>query len=348
MLKTILHDYVIADAKKWKHNRTLTIGASEIGGCARRSWYSKKQASKDDDHIERWGATRRGDLIEQHLVVPALAKKYGSSLLWAGKKQKTFLDKWLSATPDGLIKNLKANALAHLGVKDIGPGKCILIEIKSIDPRANISVEKRQHRYQTQVQMGLVREQTDYRPEYALIVYVDASFHDEINEFVVKFEPKVYATAKRRAQDILTAKKPKELAPEGYIAGGGECDNCAWKDACGIERHALPSEKWKDKPVDPQRVAEMEDMCRAAKQYEAARDEADAKLKTQQEAIRTRLREWDIRKVPGVVALASVKGRSSYDNEGIRAAAQAAGVDIEKFSRVGESTSRLTISLSTE
>ena len=344
MLKELLNHYVTNDAKVWEHDRSLTIGASEIGICARKNWYGKHKSTKDLDHEDRWGATRRGDLIERHLFVPALQARFGDKLLFAGKDQKTFKEGHISATPDAVVIGLKRDVLAHLGVKDIG-GDCILIECKTADPRTNLEKAKAQHAYQVQQQMGLVRLKTKYKPNYSLLVYIDASFHDEITEFAIPFDQKTFDGARARADLIMTAQAAKDLKPEGYIAGGGECDHCAFKDACGIERHNLPSEKWKDKPVDPQRVAEMTDMCKNAKTFEVERDAADAKLKNAQEEIRNRLREWDIRKIPGVVSLAGVKGRMAYDNSKIREAAIAAGVDVEQFSSVGEPTSRLTISV---
>jgi hypothetical protein len=347
MLTEILNTFVKDSAKVWKHDRSLTVGASEIGACERKVWYIKHAEEQDKDHLDRWGATQRGNLIEQHLVVPALRAHFGKKLLWAGDDQTTLVNGTLSATPDGLLTGLKRDALKHHDIKDIG-ADCILVEIKSIDPRANLAKEKHQHRLQTITQLGLVRLKTPYKPNYALLVYIDASFHDEVSEFVIAFDPKVFALMQTRASKILAAAGPKDLKPEGYIAGANECQTCAFKDACGIERHTLPSEKFKGKPVDPQRVAEMTDLCRQVQIAEAAEEKYAAAVKAQQEVIRGRLREWDIRTVPGVVTLSGVKGRTSYDNEGLRAAAAAAGIDVERFMRIGEPSSRLLISLPEE
>jgi hypothetical protein len=345
MLTNILNNYVKSTTKVWKHDRSKTVGASEIGACERKVWYIKNAETHDKDHHDRWGATQRGNLIENHLVVPALRQHFGKKLLWAGDEQTTFTLKDLSATPDGLLTGLPRNALKHLGIKDLG-ADCILVEIKSIDPRANLDREKHQHRVQTITQLGLVRAKTAYKPNYALIVYIDASFHDEVSEFVIAFDEKVFALMQSRAAKILTAKAPQDLKPEGYIAGASECQTCPFKDPCGIERHTLPSEKFKAKPVDPQKVAEMTDLCRQALDREALADTYHAAFRETQEVIRARLRDWDVRRIPDVVTLSQVKGRETYDNEALRAAAAKAGVKVAKFLRIGEPTSRLTISLS--
>jgi hypothetical protein len=347
MLTDILNSYVKSIGKIWAHDRTRTVGASEIGACSRRTYYFKHAETHDKSHVDRWGAAQRGNLIEQYLVVPALRKRFGKKYLWGGKQQRTFQAGHLSATPDGLLTGLKADALRHLGVKNM-ESDCLLVEIKSIDPRANLDKEKHQHKLQAMAQLGLVRLKTKYKPNYVLLIYIDASFHDEVTEFLVKFDQKIFDTLQKRATQIMTAKAASDLRPEGWIAGGGECETCPFKDPCGIERHALPSEKFKTKPVAPQRVAEMTDLCRAANELAAVRDKADADYRTQQEIIKERLRDWDIRKVPGVVTLSSVKGRIGYNTEDLKAAAIKAGINVEQFIRIGEPTTRLTISLPTE
>jgi len=344
MLTDILNEYVTGDKKVWAHDRMRTVGASEIGQCARRTYYFKRAEVQDKGHVDRWGASQRGNLIEQHLVVPALRKRFGKRLLWAGEDQRTLQEGHLSATPDGLLTGVKADALRHLGVKNLG-ADCVLMEIKSIDPRANLGKEKNVHKLQAQAQLGLVRLKTEYKPNYVLLMYVDASFHDEVKEFVVEFNPKVFASLQQRATEILTAKGAADLLPEGWISGGSECETCPFKDPCGIERHALPSEKFKPKPISPQRVAEITDLCKEAQAFAFGRDKLDEKYREQQEKIKERLRDWDIRKVPGVVTLSGVKGRVSYNTEGLKEAATAAGIDVEQFMRLGEPTTRLTISL---
>lgn len=341
MIKQALDEYVLANKRKWKHDRSKTIGSSEIGQCARRVFYIKSKQKPDADYVEEWGAAERGNIYEQHLWVPALRKRFGKAFMFAGKSQKTIIDGPLSATPDGLITGLKRNALAHLGVRDIG-SNCIMAEAKTADPRTNLSKAKSHNVYQTHVQMGIIRKKTKFKPNFSLLSYADASFMDRIVEFVVPFNDNLYAIAKQRAAKILAAKKDKDLYPEGWIAGGNECRHCPFLRTCGIERRNLPFQD-ENKPVDPQKRAEIADMVRVASKLEDVIDKNKKELREQEVLLKDRLRELGLRKIPGVVTWSSVKGRIAYDDKAIRAAAIAAGVDVEEFSTVGEPTDRLIL-----
>ena len=70
-------------------------------------------------------------------------------------------------------------------------------------------------------------------------------------------------------------------------------------------------------------------------------------VREMEQAIKDRMREKKIRRIPGVVIWSAVKGRQSYDNEAIREAAKKKGVNIEKFSTVGDPTDRLLVQLVT-
>jgi len=233
------------------------------------------------------------------------------------------------------------NALASLGVHDLR-SDCYLADCKSIDPRVNITEAKAEHEYQVQVQLGLVRELTKYQPEYAVLSYVDASFWHEVAEFAVRFDPKIFAAAKLRARKILEAKDGKDLKPEGWMAGGKECEYCPYTKACGTIRLSVPEGEAK---ADPQFVAEMADLAREYLNYKDNEKENDFRIRTVQESIKERLRSRKIRKIPGVVTWSPQKGRLSYDMVAIRDAALAKGIDIEQYSTVGEPTDRLTVNL---
>jgi hypothetical protein len=338
VILTAMKEYVPTLAKVWKHDRTKTIGASEIGLCERRVWASKKDIPHDVDHEETWGARMRGTMMEDYFWYPALKLKYGKDLVLAGPDQKTFQDGKLSATPDGILINQRLDILKKdHGIKSI-KSKHLVVEAKSIDPRVNLSSAKHENEFQTQVQMGLIRKLTPYKPFFALISYTDASFWNEISEYPIEFNPAVFKGAEGRAAKILATDRMEDMKPEGYIAGGKECEFCPWIKRCGVERRSFPSTT---KEADPQFAAEIDDMVRALQVLKDAGKANDVKVKEQEEAIKARLKERAVRKIPGIVTWSPVKGRESYDMKGIKAAAVAAGVDIEQFATVGEPTDRL-------
>lgn len=340
MIKDILDAYIVP--KTWSHDRTKTIGSSEVGQCIRRTWYTKNSTAQDAEHAPRWGAAERGNLFENHLWEPALRKKFGKELLYAGRDQKTFVDGELSATPDGLLIRAAPNILAHHGIKDI-KSRELSLECKTIDPRVNLVEAKHNNWMQVQVAMGIIRATTEYRPKYALISYANASFLDDITEFAIPFEQDVYDKAKIRARKIYNAKSAKELKPEGFIKGGKECDHCPFLKSCGIERHNLPSAKFIPKEIDPQLRAEFVDMVRRANNFKSAKETHEENYKDACEEIKERLREKNIRRIPGVLSWTDVKGRGSYDMASLAAVAAKKGIDVETYSKTGDATSRLTL-----
>lgn len=327
--------------KVWEHDRTKTVGASEIGQCARRVWYIKQQEAHDPEHVDRWGATERGNLIESQLWAPALKKKYKGKLKFSGDKQKTFRDGPISATPDGLLF-VPRNALAYLGVKDI-ESDCILVECKSIDPRVKMDEARHHNVLQVQAQIGCVRAKSKYKPLYGLLSYIDASFLDQITEFPVKFDQNIYNNLRNRAATILGSTKATDQKPEGWIAGARECEHCPFLQPCGVERRNLPSETFKPAPIDPQFRAELEDMVREALAFSHAIKDATVNYRQMQDYIKGRLREKGIRKIPGLLTWSNVKGKISWNYDGLKAAAKAAGVDVPSFMKMGDPTDRLTL-----
>jgi hypothetical protein len=97
-----------ADATlRFFEGREHTIGASEIGQCARKLFWTKNGgdpvcgAPRDPDYVDRWGSRVRGTMFEDHFWLPALRTRYGNSLKYAGSEQRTLVSGFLSATPDG-------------------------------------------------------------------------------------------------------------------------------------------------------------------------------------------------------------------------------------------------------
>lgn len=341
--------YVGAHQKVWKHDRTKSVGASESFGCIRKSWFTKNNAVKDFDHKESWGALQRGDLIENHFVEPAtrwfIENLHDAELVWGGAKQRTLIDGNLSATPDGLIINVDDDALAMYGIESLGGAGCFNFEVKSIDPRVNLKEEKAIHRGQVQVQMGLTRLKTRYKPNYAVIIYVDASFYDDIDIFVVPYDQHAFNIAKERADTVFATKDPVELMPEGKI--DGTCDYCPYKRVCA-QTNKINTPQDGDANTNETPLAIIEEFVSLATDERAAYLEkkvAEATHKEFSERIKQWFRETGVKRVKAPDdsikgSISWVKGRKSYDVEAMRAD----GIDVEKYSKMGEGGDRLTIS----
>jgi hypothetical protein len=345
IIKQTLDAYAASLDKSWDHDRTSTVGASEVGQCARKVFWLKnendsaRRVERDPEYQDSWGARMRGTVIEDAFWQPAMKARFGDRLIYSGKEQKTFVLNYLSATPDGMINDLTEEESKQIGVV----ANCVMVECKTADPRTNLASAKQANVFQTQVQMGLVRELHDfsYRPTHSVLSYIDASFWSDVKEFVIAFDERIYETAKERAMQIMTADSGADLKPEGWIAGAKECNYCPFTKACGIERRNLPFQDIA--PIDAQFAEEITQMARQLRTFEAGRDGLDAEYRGLQEAIKARLREKGVKKIPGVVNWSQVKGRGSYDAKAIREAAAGAGVDIEQFATVGEPSDRLAI-----
>jgi hypothetical protein len=227
VIAAALAAYVAATATLPPGTRAGSVGASDVGQCARKIFYLKREGTaaalpRDSDFADGWGARVRGSAFEKTMWAPALRAAYGDKLLYAGPEQHTFTLGALSATPDGLLVDMPRDALAPL-VPDIGAGRALVVECKTIDPRVALTRPKPEHAYQAVVQLGVLRALTRHRPEFALISYVDASFWDLVVEYAVPHDQATFEAARRRAAAIMGARHPSELAPEGWISGGAEC-----------------------------------------------------------------------------------------------------------------------------
>ena len=313
--------HVASTQKEWAHDRTETVGASEIFGCLRKAFFRKRGAEffdtvpdgfevvedsadptgfseqpkfakvfhypKDDDFEDRWGASRRGDLLEAHYVVPAVRDNLPgkAKMLFSGSDQKTLFHKRNSATPDGLIIGLDRDALAKYGVPDIGT-HCICLEIKSIDPRVNLKEERAIHHGQAQTQMGIFRETTPYQPNYTVLLYVDASFLDHIRVFVVPYERQAWTSAQIRATTLYEVKHPSEIPPEGKL--DGECEYCEFTRSCAfVTTGAIPEDESKITNNDELLLSEFDAI---AEDYEATKNRVDAAAKDL-EVLRQRIKD---------------------------------------------------------
>ena len=352
-LKGSMVAYLGSLKKEWAHDRSKSLGASECFGCIREAWFKKRGAEfgfeKDDDALVSTGAAERGNLIENHYVVPALKDgkflPFGAATLGMGDEQKTFFSDSVSATPDGLIYGLADDALAkNYGIpslKALGGDDSIVIEIKSIDPRITLREAKARHEGQAGMQLGIIREKTDFRPAVAIIIYIDASFLDEIDEFVIHYDPNVYAAGKSRAATLFETDDPAELMAEGRI--DGTCKTCDYDRACRRVSNAMVPEEDVGGEADELTdqlyplIAEYIDRDRDA-------SEAEDRAKEIKEQIKQILANANRNKIANdriKVRWTRVKGRKTFQQK----LAKEAGVDLEPYMKESEGYDKLTLDL---
>jgi predicted DNA binding CopG/RHH family protein len=335
--------------KEFMRGREKTVGSSEIGQCARKIWYGKHGAKPDVEYAETWGASKRGSVFESRFFVPAMRRHYGDKLLYAGTQQQRLVGKMLSATPDGILVDQPHDLLAGLMVPDIGPSRCVAVDCKTIDPRINLSEPKPEHTFQILVQLGLIRKLTKHKPDYGVLVYTNASFFDDTVEFAVQYDAEVFEHAQRRANQIMLSSLASDLKPEGWIAGGDECKYCPFARSRRALRGDVPTID-KVKKADPQFIAEMADLARDERELSKSVDVAKTAQQEKKKKIKVRLKEKGLSSIKesGIsIVWSAVKGRPSYDIPGIKAAAAAAGIDLQRFETVGDPSDRLTVSVTT-
>jgi len=340
--KKVFDDYMKQNEKVWVHDRSTTIGASEAFNCMRQLVCEKRGkelgVEPDEDYEERWGAIERGNLIENYFVVPAM--QFLPPPLRAefvGGDQYTHVLSRNSATPDGLITDVPTDRpiVVKYGEDEFlipqTPTGCIGLEIKSIDPRAHLDEERTKHMYQSQIGMGIIREVTDWKPEYWIILYIDAAWLDNIRPFVVTYDPDIYTTAKKRANDVWRFTKIAEAVPEGKMDGG--CKYCRWKRACGqslVDEH----KNFKKDEINPILLKQLEPLVSAAlKKKEAA--EAAAQ---EHEAAKARVKDWltehkysKAGTEAWTISWFTVEGRDALDKK----AMIEDGIDPKKYMRKG-------------
>jgi hypothetical protein len=355
----LFDEFVAGSQKKWAHDRSKSIGASEAFSCIRKAWFGKRGAEfgfvKDPEYKESWGAMRRGDLIENHHVVPAVEsglKRRGMELILAGEGQSTIVDGLSSATLDGLIKmldgsDLPPDFLSYYGIP-VFKGKSVVLEMKSFDPRINITEAKAVHEGQTQMQMGLIRETTEHQPDYAVVIYVNASWLDDIRPYVVAFDQNVFEIGKRRAEKVFTIDDPALLGAEGKL--DGMCTYCAYKNSCDIV--SVGRVPPKREPLKKGEVAGQDQILLKAMNEPVLRiaelksviKGLERELEEENENIRQLLIGSNESRAVGDGWKASytvVNGRKTLSKDMI----EAAGLDPEKFMTEGAGYEKLTVTV---
>jgi hypothetical protein len=346
-------DYITSTQKTWAHDRSKTIGASEVFSCMRKVFFDKRGEGlgfqPDSDFRESWGATRRGDLIENYHVVPALQHGMPEELTlsYVGENQVTLVLDKNSGTPDGFLTglpkggNIRVICGGHVvEIHDLQTG-CIGLEFKSIDPRATLAEERAKHHGQCQVGMGLIREKTKWKPEHWLILYFDASFLDKMTPFLVEWEPGIWEAAKLRAPAIWEYDSPLSFQAEGKITG--ECAHCKWTQACG---EATISEILRTRNKcceDPEVVEAIRAEVNEFMARKAAFDLAKAEFDDAKDAVKARLAQLGERKVKGPEFSATWSYQDGTTRYDVKRIAEDHNIDLEEYKIQGAPFDKLTV-----
>ena len=359
-------EYVNANKKDWAHDRTKTVGASEVFQCLRQTWFVKrglefkikvqtgtkielngvdiidgeeiphydevpvfadmpKYPEDIDADEETWGAMQRGNILEAHFVVPTIRDHLPKGkLVWGGDEQKTLFHNHNSATPDGLIIGLDRDALADYGIPDI-KGHCIVVEIKSIDPRVRLDEAKDVHAGQARTQLGIIHEKTIYKPMYAVILYIDASFLDKISVFIVEYDKEIWEVAQQRADTIYNVDEPELIPAEGKITK--ECQFCPFQRTCAVVTNGtIPEDYAKLAAQNEQALIQFDHLV---EQHEDAREASEASahdLTVAKQKIKDALVDLGSRKIggkpakrPWSVSWSSQEGQNRLDTKALEA-----------------------------
>lgn len=328
-------------------NRSLTVGASEVFDCIRRAYFSKHKPELADKSVSAMGKAARGQLTEDHFIVPFLEAKFGkANVLFAGSDQKTFVTGKSSATPDALIINQPDDSLAEYGIPSIGPGRCFMVEVKSFDPMMHIEEEKYVHRGQGITQMGHVRLHTPYKPEAVIILYVNASDLYDIRPYAVAFSESTFKIAQERSELVFATKDAYDLEPEGIAMK--RCEYCPfWATCQDTELEHYPSE---GDEIDATDVSEMmqgdiDNIVDMSAQYLSltTRLKKDSEVKDSLgQKIRRELNELGLKKLRAgglSIAYSKMNGRLSLN----QSAMIEDGINLEQYKQPGKGFTKLSV-----
>jgi CRISPR/Cas system-associated exonuclease Cas4 (RecB family) len=192
--------------KTWATDRLNTVGASEVGKCARRVWWDKHDPLPETG---RWGPMERGNVIEAWVI-----DRLKAAGLPIEEAQRTLVRGFLSATVDALLADLAVEIKSFAGGEY--PGR------RPLPLHA--------HLMQVQAQIGLWNEAGGRTIIGGLLLYINAADFQDIREFPVDRDEATYAVLKDRARRIMSEVDPLAFPPEGRIAGGKECRYCQYNN----------------------------------------------------------------------------------------------------------------------
>lgn len=315
-----LNRAVANDKKVWEHDRTQTVGASEVFGCIRRAYFTKREPDKArvvdvDDH--EWGAMERGNAMELNWAVPKIKLMFGeANCLFMGDEQKTLIHNKLSSTSDGLVINQPRDILAQYGIDDIETGE-LAIEIKSVDPQTNLTEVKYRHKMQNIVQMGLYGMKTNFKPLFGVVMYFDPVNLKKMTPHVVRFDDEVFQNAIARAEYIFD----KNYTAFDYKAEGkltGECRYCPFAHECKeAEIRFFPTQTKKAKDIPNEELTRVETLSRRLSSLRTDIKALELDKATAEEELKTILSELGTKNLKGEdwsATYSQINGRKSLDS----------------------------------
>lgn len=363
-IPAIVADSVLSEEKTWPVfgggmlDRNSVLTSSESSTCL-RSLFLKKRAPS---HLKvqqqsSWGFAQRGHALEAWIVDKLRGFFTPEELRFAGDDQVSFIsaDGRLSGTPDGVLM-----------IDEGGSTTPILLEIKSIDPRAKLNGQpKPAHFVQVQQNMGILRDNGSTVMD-AIIVYVDANNYENMTVFEVAFDTRVYDACKQRGGelarlladfDAATDGMPddaayaalldmaKGVAADGLTNGGNDCAYCPFTEECSQMQVAKRVKQDKIVPMKmpefaPRGLAVLIDRFAALK---VEQKEVGELLDDVSNKIKASLDESgaaSAASAKNIVTITQVAGRKTLD-----AAAYIAhtGVPADDFYKVGKPSIRLDV-----
>ncbi len=348
-----------ANQKVWAHDRSTTVGASEVFSCMRQLYFKKRApdlADEPDNVDPEWGHAARGDLIENEFVVPTLKHMFGDdSCLFMGKDQKTLVKGRLSATPDGVITDLPDDAMADYGIKSLGGTGILVPEVKTFggdhaaprklkiadpnDPTKNKTIyePRGKHLGQNIVQMGLLRETTNYSADVGVVLYVNPINLKDIRPAPVEYNENTYQNAHARANDVFDPdKKAEDYKPEGLYLGN-DCDYCEfWKACSKIEIAKFPDKAVKTSEFGAGTQEELAAKTRAVTELRAKHKALEAEKKLAETELKAMLFDLGTNRASGdnwSASVSKVGGRKSLDKDRLVADL---GVDLSEYEKEGD------------
>lgn len=355
-----VHDFLGSLQSEFEHDRTKTVGASEIAKCARMIGY-KKAGIEPDEETDLSGFGARGNVMEDHMLAPFadfMVSKLGGTMHFHGQENQMTLEApklGLSATPDGAATGLPKTALSKVNGPKYSVPKfsgSMLVEFKSFDPRKNTGkFPEHPHVGQCNYGTGMLRTSWDAleidapAPDAAYLLYVNASDYSDVREYAFKFNSKMFTSQKARAKAIINAAregKVENLRPEGKITG--ECRLCDYKQRCTGYTNMVPPEIAKLRAKGQEELTRLLTEHRGVKtKYEDA-EVAKKALEAQiREALMAAKTKWADVEGIGKVNWTRSAGRSSFDRKKAEAALTTKGYKVEDFIKQGNPSETLKI-----